>query len=285
MKSKYKKWILFAGVGLIGILIVVSAAVYLWFQWTVSRSLPQTSGIVTLSEVSEKVEIFRDKFGIPHILARNESDLFFAMGYAVAQDRLWQMELYRRLGSGRLAEIFGKELLATDLFFRTLAAGRGKGTMPSDLEFIPRRYIQGINAYRRSHIDRLPLEFKLLGYQPEPWHLDDIISVFRVLNWGLSFGWKVDLTAADVLNKVGEARYREAFVIEHDLPVPALADGLESLGRYGEVLAGTLNRVHAITGIAPSPASNNIYRGDCSNSSAVAAISKSTPLTYSRRPM
>ena len=257
MKPSIKKWLLTAGLALLGICLICLAVVYFWYQRTISRSLPQTSGIVTLSEVSEKVEIFRDKFGIPHIFARNESDLFFAMGYAVAQDRLWQMELYRRLGSGRLAEIFGQELVATDRFFRTLAAGRGRWTIPSDLEFIPRRYIQGINAYRSSHIDRLPFEFKLLGYQPEPWRIDDIISVFRVLNWGLSFGWKVDLTAADVLYKFGEARYREAFAIDHNLPIPEFADGLKSVGRYGDLLAETFNRIKMITGIAPSPASNN----------------------------
>ena len=257
MKPAIKKRFLVAVIGLIGICIFAVAAVYFWFQRTIDRSLPQTSGIVTLEAVGGKVEIFRDKFGVPHIYAQNESDLFFAMGYAAAQDRLWQMELYRRLGSGRLAEIFGEELLATDRFFRTLAAGRGEWAIPADLEFIPRRYLQGINAYRQSHTDRLPIEFKLLGYQPELWRLDDIIAVFRVLNWGLSFGWKVDLTAADILAKVGESRYREAFAVGHNTPLPPLSDTAEMLGRNGDFLAGVFDRVKKITGIAPSPASNN----------------------------
>ncbi len=259
MKNKYKKQIILTGVGLLGIFIMASAAGFLWFQWTIKRSLPQISGTVTLAGISEKVEIIRDTYGIPHIYARNEADLYFAMGYATAQDRLWQMELLRRLGHGRLSELFGEKLVDVDRYFRMLSAGAEKehSGYPADLSFIPRAYIQGINAYLKNRNNRLPLEFKLLRHRPEPWDVDDISAIFRVLNWGLSFGWKVDLTAADILEKVGEEKFKEAFPADYDdsdLIVPE-----ESQIISGDAVrpAEAAQVVEQIAGILPSPASNN----------------------------
>ena len=122
-----KKWISIIGLILIGLILVVAGGGYIWFQHTIKKSLPQTSGEVVLSGLKEDVEIIRDTYGVPHIYAKNEPDLYFALGYAMAQDRLWQMEFYRRLGHGRLSEVLGEDWVKVDRYFRMItAAGLNK---------------------------------------------------------------------------------------------------------------------------------------------------------------
>ncbi|MDP4726839.1 MAG: penicillin acylase family protein, partial [Desulfobacterales bacterium] len=122
MQNRWVKWLGIGLLGLIGAAVLAAAGTFFWFQRTVSKSQPQISGTITVAGIHDLVEIIRDVHGMPHIYAQNEPDLFFAMGYAMAQDRLWQMEFYRRVGTGRLAEILGKEALEADRHFRTLAA-------------------------------------------------------------------------------------------------------------------------------------------------------------------
>src|SRR3989304_5202441 len=109
-----KKWISIIGVILLGLILVVAGGAYLWFQFTIKKSLPQITGEVAVVGLKEEVEIIRDTYGVPHIYAKNEPDLYFALGYAMAQDRLWQMEFYRRLGHGRLSEVLGEDLVKVD---------------------------------------------------------------------------------------------------------------------------------------------------------------------------
>ncbi|NIS69814.1 MAG: penicillin acylase family protein, partial [Proteobacteria bacterium] len=91
-----KKWIVIIVLILAAIIVVTAGGGYLWFRYTLKRSLPETSGEIVLQGLKENVEIIRDTYGVPHIYAKNEPDLYFAFGYAMAQDRLWQMEIQRR---------------------------------------------------------------------------------------------------------------------------------------------------------------------------------------------
>ena len=198
-----KRWISMIGMILLGLILVVALGGYIWFERTTRKSLPQTSGEIALAGLKEGVEIIRDTYGVPHIYAKNEPDLYFALGYAMAQDRLWQMEFLRRLGHGQLSEILGEELVKVDRFFRTIAAAGVNRKIPDPLAFLPKSFADGVNAYLKTHTDRLSFEFKLLGYKPGPWIEEDYIAILRVVNWGLSIGWKVDLTASRLLEKVG----------------------------------------------------------------------------------
>jgi len=208
-----KKWILRGGAAIVCVVLIVLGAGYLWIQYTINKSLPQVSGRVSVSGIKEDVEIIRDTYGVPHIYARNEPDLYFALGYAMAQDRMWQMDFYRRLGHGRLSEVFGEEFVETDRYFRLLSAAGINKEVPNELSFMLNSFTDGINAYLISHRDRLPLEFKLLRYEPEPWDPEDYLAILKVANWGLSAGWKVDLSASNILEKVGEKKFHEAFPV------------------------------------------------------------------------
>ena len=200
--------------GIIGaVLAGLSAGGYLWFRYTVKAGLFQISGEATVTGLTQDIEIIRDTYGVPHIYAGNESDLYFGFGYAMAQDRFWQMEFYRRLGRGRLSEVFGRDSVDVDQYFRMLTASGIDNTIDEDLVPLFTSFATGVNAYLESHQDRLPIEFKLLGYRPEPWGVDDYLSILTFVNWGLSMGWHVDLTAARVLDTVGETRMRAAFPV------------------------------------------------------------------------
>ena len=131
-----KKWIVRIAVVLICMVLIVLGGGYLWFQNTIQKSQPQLSGRLLVPGIKEEIEIIRDSYGVPHIYAKNEPDLYFALGYAMAQDRLWQMEFYRRLGNGRLAEVFGEDFVETDRYFRLLTAAGLNKEFPNDLAFL-----------------------------------------------------------------------------------------------------------------------------------------------------
>lgn len=206
-----KKWLGIICVILIGLIGIAAGGGYLWFHHLAEKCLPQLSGDIRLPGLHKDVEIIRDTYGVPHIYAQNETDLYFGFGYAMAQDRLWQMEFTRRLGQGRLAEIFGEEFVKVDRYFRMLTAAGVNSDMPPEFAPMFTAFTNGINAYIDTHKDRLPIEFTILRYTPEPWHQDDYIAAVKIITWALSSGWRADLTAGKVLKKVGDARFKDAF--------------------------------------------------------------------------
>jgi penicillin amidase len=252
-----KKWISMIGMILLGLILVVALGGYIWFEWATRRCLPQTSGEIALAGLKEGVEIIRDTYGVPHIYAKNEPDLYFALGYAMAQDRLWQMEFLRRLGHGRLSEILGEELVKVDRFFRTIGAAGVNRKIPDDLAFLPNSFADGVNAYLKTHTDRLSFEFKLLGYKPQPWTSEDYIAILKVVNWGLSMGWKVDLTAAGILEKVGMEKWREAFPVWPDHAPLIVPEQLRGFSELSAPFLKTIWFAERLTGFSTSAASNN----------------------------
>jgi penicillin amidase len=139
-----------------------------------TRSVSRIDGELEISGLREPVEVIRDEWGIPHIYARNDDDLFFAQGYVMAQDRLWQMEMWRRWRSGRLAEIFGPEALDYDrrtrlLMFRGPFDAEEWTSYHPDAERLFNAHARGVNAYIDQNRDNLPVEFQLTGVVPEPW--------------------------------------------------------------------------------------------------------------------
>ena len=156
-------------------------------------SLPTLDGTVELSGPSGTVEILRDRFGVPQIFASDEHDLFFAQGYVHAQDRFFQMELQRRAGHGRLAELLGEEALPFDRLSRTVGfADRGSSVRgASGAMQVIEAYSRGINAYLES--GPLPPELALLRHRPEPWTPLDTAAWSLVMAWSLSSSWESKL--------------------------------------------------------------------------------------------
>lgn len=138
------------------------------------HSLASIDGEVRVPGLKQAVEIIRDRQGIPHIYAQNDDDLFFAQGYVMAQDRLWQLEMWRRWHEGRLAEIFGPTAVEYDvrtrqMMFRGPWDSREWKSYHPDAERLFTAWANGLNAYVAANADNLPVEFKLTGVKPQPW--------------------------------------------------------------------------------------------------------------------
>lgn len=175
-----------------------------------SRSLPQIDGQLTIQGLDLPVEIIRDKWGVPHIFAQTEPDLFFAQGFVHAQDRLFQMDVNRRIGLGRLSEIAGPMAIPTDRMARILSWPRAAEASISGLAGDPHAsalvsaYAAGVNAYIAGQ--KLSPAFAMLAYRPEPWQPSDCAAWGVVLAWGLSVNWETELVRARLVAALGPER-------------------------------------------------------------------------------
>jgi len=160
-----------------------------WWLTSAQRRVPSLDGEVRAPVLSD-VQIDRDPWGIPHIYAENDSDLFVAFGYAMAQDRLFQLDYLRRKGAGRLAEILGSEALSSDLLVRTVGLphiARAEWTrLPEETQQLLTSFTAGINALIEQSKDHLPIEFDLLDYEPEPWTVFDCLTIESEFRWYLT---------------------------------------------------------------------------------------------------
>lgn len=144
------------------------------------QSLSRIEGTLAVPGLREPVEVIRDRWGVPHIYARNTDDLFFAQGYVQAQDRLWQMEMWRRYNGGRLAEVIGPDAVEHDRLLR-LIQYQGPWDDAEYTSYHPEAkriftaFANGVNAYIQGHRDNLPVEFKLTGITPAPWTIEDVV--------------------------------------------------------------------------------------------------------------
>jgi penicillin amidase len=174
--------------------------------WTLRNTLPQQEGELVAHGLERKVHVTRDPSGVPTIHAATDRDAFFAMGYVHAQDRMWQLELQRRIAHGRLSEVFGKSSVEQDIWFRTLGLNRSARSAWSTLSPEARQsllaYTAGVNSWLESD-PQLPVEFTLLGIKPEPWTVYDSLAWIKVfaLNLGGNYRREIErLLAGGVLD-------------------------------------------------------------------------------------
>ncbi len=196
-------------------LIIIAATVGILSYQLLTRSLPETDGQAALSSLSQPVDVYRDEWGVPHIFAENERDLFRAMGYVMAQDRLWQMDFNRRVASGRLSEIMGPATAEHDQFLRLWGfrriAEQIVPTLSDESRAVLEAFCDGVNAYIDSHTTDYPIEFTLLQYKPEHWQIEDSIAFARLMAWKLSFSWYVDLVLYKLVDRLGVSKARQVF--------------------------------------------------------------------------
>ncbi len=173
----------------------------------IAQSLPEAGETLQFSTLQSPVTVYRDEYGVPQIYADNLHDLFFAQGYVQAQDRLFQMDFQRRVGTGTLSEVLGEATLETDRFLRTLGTNRAAA---KDLEVMSQEtlsdlqaYADGVNAYISANQDSLPLEFRILGYKPQPWEPLHSVAWGKMMAWNLGGNWETELMRARLLDTMG----------------------------------------------------------------------------------
>lgn len=228
-----RRFVVKALVTIVALVAITCLAGYVYLR----RSLPQIDGEVAIGGISAPVDIVRDADAIPHIFASTKLDALAGLGYAHAQDRLWQMEFQRRIGQGRLSEIFGAATIPQDRFLRTVGFGRAARAaweaMPPTARHQAEAYVAGINAFIASHGgSALPPEFSLLRFAPERWTPLDVVVWAKMMAWDLSRNFSFELLRQDILRSVGPEKLAEL------LP-PYAADGLSILSERD---AGALRR-------------------------------------------
>jgi len=196
----------------LAVLLIVFGGLAWWFTY---RPLPQIDGSISLPGLQKEVSVDRDNWGVPHIRASSLEDAVEAQGYAMAQDRLWQMDLLRRASRGQLSEIVGPLALKSDRQFRTFgfsrAAERDFAAMENDSRTLMEAYARGVNRFIDQHQKSLPLEFSLLNYKPQPWKPTDSLVIAGYMYQTLTDTWERELDRARVEARVGNDRSKDLF--------------------------------------------------------------------------
>ena len=236
-------------VSALAIIVALVAIIALAGRAYFRRSLPVIDGVVSVTGISAPVEIVRDADAIPHIFASTRLDALFGLGYVHAQDRLWQMEVQRRIVHGRLSEVFGASAIPQDRFLRTVGLGRASRaawkSLPDGARNEVDAYVAGVNGFVATHHgSQLPPEFALLRFEPEPWSGVDVLAWVKMLAWDLSANYSLELLRHDLVRTVGERRMRQ-------LTPPYAADGLSILG-HGAFQVG------AGQNVSPAPATSRL---------------------------
>ncbi|MGD9321980.1 MAG: penicillin acylase family protein, partial [Desulfobacteraceae bacterium] len=196
--------------GIVLLVVLVCGAGYYYF---VKLPLPKTDGEIQIKGLHAPVKVFRDPWGVPHIYAENEHDLFMAQGFVQAQDRLWQMESNRRLAAGRLSELVGPLALGLDRLVRSLgvmrAARREVATYDASHLKLVNAFATGVNAFIDHRKGRLPLEFRLLKVVPEPWRPEDSIAWAKMMALLGGKNWQEEIVRAMLDQKLGTGKAHE----------------------------------------------------------------------------
>jgi penicillin amidase len=196
------------------LVLLLAAGGALWVVSGAGRG-PRVEGTLKASGLAAPVEVLRDAYGIPYVFAQNLPDLIRAQGFVVAQARLFQLEAYRALAEGRLAEAIGERGLASDRELRTVGLRRNaerhaKLLSPAAREFLG-WYAQGLNAYIEDHASDHPAELRLAGFRTRPWTLEDMVLILHFAGWSQSVNYRSELVVQQLIDALGPERAAELF--------------------------------------------------------------------------
>lgn len=234
------------------LLVLLLLAILAWYR---SASQPQINGRIQLAGPAAAIDIVRDAEGIPHIYAKSAEDAYFALGFVHAQDRLWQLEMNRRIASGRMAEILGPKALNIDRFLRTIGVRRSAERTLAALSPETRAdldaYAKGINAYLAKRRGPLPPEFLLTGAPaPEPWQPVDSLGWQTMMAWDLGANWTQELLRMRLSQRLSLEQINE-FLAPYPGDAPIRTQDYTKLYRE---LSGTTQQLSAVEKIAPPSA-------------------------------
>jgi penicillin G amidase len=242
--------------------VVGVAAVGGLLTWVNGRAQPQVSGTVGVPGLASPVEVIRDETGIAHIYADTPDDLFFAQGFVHASERMWQMEVFRHIGAGRVSELFGTSGLDTDRFMRTLgwrqAAERDLAALDATTARALERYAAGINAWIEQTRGQRGLAFVVAGlqsgkgnglggYDPEPWTPLDTVTFGKLQAWSLGGNWGTEL-----FRLLADARLGNPALT--DLLIPAYPAGAPTITTTKDLVGAASTPSGAVTSATTTPA-------------------------------
>jgi len=204
MKNRYTRSNLFVVI----LVLTISLSLLIFFLFQISSISVIESPIVGETfNLVQKVEIYKNRYGIPHIVSEDLYDGMFGVGFAQASDRLWQMDYLRRVASGELSEVLGPEAVKFDQYFRALQLKKSSELILKNLDTVSLRILvsfsNGVNYYIDKFSNKLPVEFQALNYKPKPWTPLDCILIGRLMAFTMNFSFWLDLTYLDIYNRLG----------------------------------------------------------------------------------
>jgi penicillin G amidase len=249
-----KNWWTFSTLLAAALLVLLVAGLGGWLYSVARSALPQLDGSISLPGLSGRVTVTRDVHGAPTIEASSLEDLFFAQGYETAQDRLWQMDILRRFVAGEVSEVLGPEFIKHDreqriLGLRLAAKHAAAISLNARDRGFFEAYVRGLNAFIDSHRDRLPIEFRILRYLPQPWTVEDSILIGAGMVQDLNhYSYKRALARERILAKLGPELTADLYVNsswrDHPPSAPPLRmDQEEDMHREHKVLGNPITGI------------------------------------------
>ena len=246
---------------LIYILIAIVGLLLALFEW-LRHPLPATKGTHTISGLSKQVDIYTDKYGVPHVFAKNEQDLFFAAGYIAARDRLFQLSLVSLAVRGGLSSVLGPDYLEKDIYFRTWkiheTAKKLVENMDAQNKIIFENFCKGINFRIDEVYNDPPLEFKLLGFKPSHWDPTTVAGYARMMAHEMSGSWKPEVIFGAVESYFGKEMLKD-ILPDEQVDIPTIAGGLPTsiIGSLNKVLESEYGVRNLFGDVAADIGSNN----------------------------
>ena len=199
---------------------------------------PKYDGELALKNIEKTTTVYFDDFGVPHIYANSQKDAMVALGYVHAQDRLWQMELMRRIAPGRLSEIFGSVALQNDMFFAGLGIEEASEIAIAKLDKngkdyqLAMAYLDGINQYLEE--GKTPIEFHLLGVKKQKFTLKDVYNIFGYMSFSFAMAQKTDPLLTDIRDQLGP-EYLKDFGLDGSLGTTRIKNSKEKIKEYSAI--------------------------------------------------
>ena len=219
---------------LVAIIILLTIVVLGYLQYT----KPNYEGAVALNSIQKETTVYFDEFGVPHIYAATQKDALTTLGYVHAQDRLWQMELLRRIAPGRLSELFGSVALKNDLFFAGIGIDENSEKAISELDKnsptyqLTMAYIDGVNQYLDE--GKTPIEFQLLGIKKEKFTIKDVYNIFGFMSFSFAMAQKTDPLLTNIRDKFG-MEYLKDFGIDGSFGTTQLKSYKGNYKEYAQI--------------------------------------------------
>lgn len=264
-------------------LLVIAVVLVAYAYWYASSLEPKYTGETQLSSLTSEAEIYFDDYGIPHIYAENEVDAYRALGYAHAQDRLWQMEVVRRIAPGRLSEIFGSKLLKVDKLFRALGVQQYSKQMLAEfeangdekIEAAANAYLDGVNAFVSN--GPTPIEFSIVGVEKTPFSMIDVYNTMGYMSFSFAAAQKTEPLVTKILQDLGEEYLK-------DLDVDPNTTGalLTSTSIATEQLALQIDQILTDLPAAPLIGSNGWVIGPDKTKSGKVIMANDPHIAYSQ---
>ncbi len=200
-------------IGISASLLVILIFIFGISYYLLKGTLPDYNSQTKVAGLKSEVDIYRDQYAVPMITADNDEDAAFALGYVHAQERLFQMDVARRAGEGRLSEVFGAKTIPIDEMFRTIGIYKNVKANYDKLNPLSKKileaYSRGVNAYIKDAKGKYPVEFDLLGYDPYPWKPEHSLVIAKLMGWELNLSWWTDIAFAQLVQKFGEEKTKE----------------------------------------------------------------------------